>query len=174
MRASRVVRSYDGNRYLCILFNADLTCVDAPAAPVFDGCFGIDLHIGVTLDRHISGHSGGNVTADSDSIITTSGYIDHELAVVAAVCGDGDVAFLSAHIDTRSCSCSSVDGNFVVADQFDGQVLPLISVERDRATFVALQRQRAGVGIIVGVVVCVAAGEAAGIIIVFVIKLTWT
>ena len=133
-----------------MIFNDDLTCADAPAAPIFGVCCGIDYNIGVTIDRHISLRSaGGNVVADSDSITTIRGYIDCELTAAAAVCGDGDVAF------PRGCNDTiiSVDGNFVVADQFDGQVLLYSSAERDRATFVALQRQRAGIRIIVGVVV---------------------
>ena len=163
-------RSFGVDLYLCMIFNGDLTCcVDAEAVVVRAACCGIDCHIGVTRDRHISAHSaGGKASADSVSITTTRGCIDRERAIAAAVCGDDDVA------SGRLCNDTLItaDGNGVVADQLDGQVTIRSSAERDPPTVVAFQRQRAGGGIIVGVVIACGAGEAAGIITVFVITAT--
>ena len=146
-----VARSFGVDRYLCMIFNDDLTCVDAEAVVVQAVCCGIDCHIGVTLDRHISAHSaGGKAGADSVSITTTRGCSDRELTAAAVVCGNGDVASGRVCNDTRTAA----DGNGVVADQLDGQVTIRSSAERDPPTFVAVQRQCAGGGIIVGVVVC--------------------
>ena len=146
-----VVLSFGVDRYLCMIFNGDLTCVDAEAVGGRAVCCGIDYHIGVTLDRHISAHSaGGKAGADSVSITTTRGCIDCELTVAAVVCGDDDVASGRGCNDTRIAA----DGNGVVADQLDGQVTIRSSAERDPPTVVVVQRQRTGGGIIRGVVVC--------------------
>ena len=164
-----VFLSFGVDRYLCMIFNGDITCVDAEAVVVRAVCCGIDCHIGIVLDRHISAHSaGGKAGADSVSITTTRGCIDRELTAAAVVCGDDDVASGRVCNDTRIAA----DGNGVVADQLDGQVTIRSSAERDSPTGVAVQRQCAVGGIIVGVVVCVAAGEAAGSILVFVITPT--
>ena len=145
-------RSFGVDLYLCMIFNGDLTCcVDAEAVVVRAACCGIDCHIGVTRDRHISAHSaGGKASADSVSITTTRGCIDRERAIAAAVCGDDDVA------SGRLCNDTLItaDGNGVVADQLDGQVTIRSSAERDPPTVVVVQRQRTGGGIIRGVVVC--------------------
>ena len=164
-----VARSFGVDRYLCMIFNGDRTCVDAEAVVVRAVCCGIDCHIGVILDRYISAHSaGGKAGADSVSITTIRGCSDRELTAAAVVCGDDDVASGRVCNDTRIAA----DGNGVVADQLDGQVTIRSSAERDSPTGVAVQRQCAVGGIIVGVVVCVAAGEAAGSILVFVITPT--
>ena len=160
-----VARSFGGDRYLCMIFNDDLTCVDAEAVVVRAVCCGIDCHIGVTLDRHISAHSaGGKAGADSVSITTIRGCSDRELTAAAVVCGDDDVASGRVCNDTRIAA----DGNGVVADQLDGQVTIRSSAERDSPTVVAVQRQCAGGGIIVGVVIVF----VAALIAVFVITAT--
>ena len=159
-------RSFGADRYLCMTFNGDLTCcVDAEAVVVRAACCGIDCHIGVTRDRHISAHSaGGKAGADSVSITTTRGCIDRELTAAAVVCGNDDVASGRGCNDTRIAA----DGNGVVADQLDGQVTIRSSAERNPPTVVAAQRQCAGGGIIVGVVIVF----VAALIAVFVITAT--
>ena len=145
-----------------MIFNSDIFRVNAVAASL--RC-SIDRHIGVTCDRHISACTGAIVIVDSSSItaITITGYIDRELTAAAAVCGDGNVATVSGYQNTTI----SVDGNGVVADQLDGQVLLRSSAERDLSTAVVVQRQYAGGFIICGVVIACVAGEAAGRIAVF-------
>ena len=113
-------------------------------------CCGVDRHIGVTLDRHISARSGWDIViVDSGYLTAIRGYIDCELTA-AAVCGDGNAASVRVCTDTLI----SADGNFVVANQLDGQVIRRSSAERDPPAVVVVQRQRAGGGIIRGVVVC--------------------